>query len=376
MKKWLVLLLALALVLAFAACGPAEDPVVDEPAEPAEPVAEEPAEEGPFVALVTDVGNIDDESFNQACWEAVMQFGDEFGFDYSYYRPSEDSTEARKVTMSTAIADGADVIVCPGFLFEEAVYNMQYDNPEVSFLLIDGEPHTADYSVYDTAANVHCILYQEEQSGFFAGYAAVMDGFTKLGYVGGMEVPAVQRFGYGFVQGADYAAQQLGVNVDVNYWYAGVFAPSDDIYNTSSSWYADGTEVIFACGGGLYQSVVQAAEEVEGYYVIGVDVDQSYISPTIITSAMKQLKYTTYVSLCDLKDNEWVWPADYAAATAKLGAADNATGIPTETDSWRFRSFTVDQYNEVLAGVIDGSIPVSEAIDAMPATTNVTVTVK
>ena len=167
---------------------------------------------------------------------------------------------------------------------------MQDEYPDVNFLLLDGEPHSADYAEYRTAANTHCILYREEQAGFFAGYAAVKEGYTELGFAGGMAVPAVIRFGYGFIQGADAAAQELGVNANVKFWFADSFAPSDDIKTKAASWYTEGTEVIFSCGGGICTSIIAAAEE-GGGKVIGVDSDQYYLSDVVITSAMKDLPH-------------------------------------------------------------------------------------
>ncbi len=163
---------------------------------------------GNKIALVTDVGTIDDESFNQAAWQGVKAYGDANSIEYTYYQPSADSKEARLTSIGKAVEEGASVIVCPGFLFEETIYDCQKLYPEVAFILLDGEPHDAAYN-YETAENVYCVLYQEEQAGFLAGYAAVMDGYTKLGFLGGMDVPAVIRFGYGFVQGCDYAIQEL-----------------------------------------------------------------------------------------------------------------------------------------------------------------------
>ena len=211
MKKILALVLALCMVFALAACG-------QKAAAPAK------SDAGMKVALVTDVGNIDDKSFNQGAWEGVVAFcegkGLKQGEGYDYYRPSEDSTEARVETINTAIANGATAIVCPGYLFEDAIFTVQGSNPDVMFLLLDGEPHSADYATYETAANTHNILYQEEQAGFFAGYAAVKEGYTKLGFLGGMAVPAVVRYGYGFVQGANAAAEEMGIadKVSVKYW--------------------------------------------------------------------------------------------------------------------------------------------------------------
>ena len=362
MKKIIAMLMVLAMVFALVACQtkPAEQPETEAAAMK--------------VALVTDVGNIDDKSFNQGAWEGVVAFGQANGMKqgegYDYYRPSEDSTEARVETINTAIKNGANVIVCPGYLFEDAIYNVQDANPEVMFLLLDGEPHNADYTDYKTAENTHNILYQEEQAGFFAGYAAVKDGYTKLGFLGGMAVPAVVRYGYGFVQGANAAAEEMGVadQVSVKYWYCGGFAPTDDIKIKMAGWFTDGTEVVFSCGGGIYLSAVAAATAANGK-VIGVDVDQSAESDCIITSAMKGLTNSVVLALNDLKANDGKWSADYAGKTAVLGAADDCVGLPTAAGSWRLNTFTVDEYNALFEKVKNGSIAISKDTETEPAVT-------
>lgn len=324
-----------------------------------------PKEAVPELALITDVGNIDDKSFNEASWNGVKAYAEANKIGYAYYRPSEDSTAAREETIGTAISKGAKVVVCPGYLFEEAIYNVQTKYPNVQFLLLDGEPHTADYSTYKTESNVHCILYKEEQAGYLAGYAAVMDGYKKLGFCGGMAVPAVVRYGYGFVQGAEAAAAEKGLAqgaVSINYWYAGGFAPTDDIRTKMDGWYTGGTEVVFSCGGGIYLSVVAAAEAANGK-VIGVDVDQSAVSPMIITSAMKELAVSVQQSLKALYDNGKKWPADLAGKTATLGAAEGDVGLPTSTDSWRLKNFTVEQYKAVFDKLVKGTIVVDNSSD-------------
>ncbi len=364
MKKLIALLMVLAMVFALVACT----------AKPADKPAEQPAEAGMKVALVTDVGNIDDKSFNQGAWEGVVAFceakGMKQGEGYNYYRPSEDSTEARVETIKGAIAGGANAIVCPGYLFEEAIFLVQKDYPDVMFLLLDGEPHSADYATYETAENTHNILYQEEQAGFFAGYAAVKDGYKKLGFLGGMAVPAVVRYGYGFVQGANMAAEEMGIadQVSIKYWYCGGFAPTDDIKIKMAGWFTDGTEVVFACGGGIYLSAVAAANEANGK-VIGVDVDQSAEADCIITSAMKGLTNSVVLALEDLDANGGKWSADYAGKTAVLGAADNCVGLPTAAASWRLGTFTVDEYNKLFEDVKGGKIEISKDTENAPTVT-------
>jgi len=328
------------------------------------------------IALVTDVGNIDDKSFNEGAWNGVKQYAEANGKTYAYYRPSEDSTAARVEMINQAIEKGAKVVVCPGYLFETAIYQVQDLNPNVNFLLLDGEPHTDDYATYKTADNVHCIVYREEQAGFLAGYAAVAEGYTKLGFVGGMAVPAVVRYGYGFVQGAEAAAVELGVvGITLKYTYAGVFAPSDALETKIDGWYAAGTEIVFACGGSLYKSVVAAAESTEAGKVIGVDVDQVAESTRIVTSAMKALTLSVTTALTSLYGNGGVWNVDFAGTTAVFGVEDNGVGLPTVRTSWRFSNFTLAQYNIIFNKLESGDIVVSNSSDPLVKPTVVKISV-
>ncbi len=351
MKKLLALLLVLMLALPLVAVA---------------------AEEGYEIALVTDVGNIDDKSFNQAAWEGVVAYATENNITYNYYRPAADSTDDRIDAINLAIEKGAKIVVCPGYLFEDAIFAVQTENPEVLFLLLDGEPHTADYATYLTTENTHNILYREEQAGFFAGYAAVKDGYTKLGFLGGMAVPAVVRFGYGYVQGAEYAAKEMGVDVNIKYWYSGTFSPSDEIKNKMSGWFTEGVEVVFACGGGIYLSAIAAADEADAK-IIGVDKDQYFESELIITSAMKDLTTSVKLALADIYANDGKWSADYAGKTAVLGAAENCVGLPTAETSWRLNTFTVEEYQALFAKVVSGEVAISNATDAAPAVEKITV---
>lgn len=324
------------------------------------------------IALVTDVGNIDDKSFNEGAYNGVIKYAKEKSLTYAYWRPSEDSTAAREVSIKAAINAGAKVVVCPGYLFEEAIYDLQGQYPNVAFLLLDGEPHTADYKTYETKTNTCCILYKEEQAGYLAGYAAVMEGYTKLGFLGGMSVPAVVRYGYGYVQGAEAAATAKNVNVSIKYAYAGSFAPSSDLKTKMDAWYAAGTEVVFSCGGGIYLSVVAAAEAAQAK-VIGVDVDQAAESATIITSAEKKLVESTYQALESFFNNKETWDADHAGKTLVLGAAQDCVGLPTSESSWRLTKWTVAEYETLFAKLKDGSILVDNSTAAAPTTSKVTV---
>ena len=283
MKKILAMLLALVMVLSLAACGGTEADPTEAPAVETAAITK--------VALVTDVGTIDDESFNQACWEGVEEWCNANNVEYTYYQPTEDSTDARVLSVAQAISEGYNTIVMPGYLFGATLTMVMEEYPETYFIAVDvaAGDLTVDYTTYyEPAANTACLTFSEEQAGYLAGYAAVKEGYTKLGFLGGMAVPAVIRYGYGFIQGADAAAAEMGVDIEINYTYGGQFFGDANITAKMEGWYAAGTEVVFACGGGIYTSALEAAEKNNGK-VIGVDVDQYYVNDCIITSAMKRV---------------------------------------------------------------------------------------
>ncbi len=354
MKKLLSLVLALCMMLCMASVAMAEDTYE--------------------LALVTDIGTIDDKSFNQGSWEGLVQYATENNITHKYYQPAEKSTDAYLDSIALAVAGGAKIIVTPGFLFEEPVYLAQDMYPEVNFILIDGEPHSGDYSEYRTEANTAPILYAEQQAGYLAGYAAVKDGYTKLGFMGGMAVPAVIRYGYGFVQGAEDAAKELGVaEVTMNYHYTGGFDATPEAQAMAASWYNDGVEIIFACGGAVGNSVMAAAEASNGK-VIGVDVDQSVESETVVISALKGLSASVYQTIAAYY--EGAFPG---GATTVKDASNNGVALPMETS--KLVNFTQDDYEilfsklagtavdangEVLAPIAIPDNTTAETADALP----------
>lgn len=304
--------------------------------------------EGYELALVTDLGTIDDKSFNQGAWEGLKKYAEENSISYKYYQPQEGTTDSYLETIGLAIEGGAKLVVCPGFLFEEPIYMAQDKYPDVHFILLDGEPHDADYN-YKTNDNVMPILFQEDQAGFLAGYAAVKDGYTKLGFMGGMAVPAVIRFGYGFVQGAEFAAEEDAVTgLEIMYNYTGAFSATPEAQSMAASWYQNGTEVIFGCGGAVGNSVMAAAQE-KNARVIGVDVDQSTESETVITSAMKLLSNSVYDGVKDFYNGSFP-----GGRTSVFTAANNGVGIPMDTS--KFEKFSQEQYDAIYKKMADGEI--------------------
>lgn len=365
-KRALAVTLAVMMAASLSACGSSNSGSGSTTAAPAETTtaAEAKATEaettadtavksetsdGYELALVTDLGTIDDKSFNQGAWEGMKKYAEENGISYKYYQPQEGTTDSYLETIGLAIEGGAKLVVCPGFLFEEPVYLAQDQYKDVHFILLDGEPHSGDYSEYRTEANVMPILFQEDEPGFLAGYAAVKDGYTKLGFLGGMAVPAVIRYGYGFAEGADYAANEMGVDgIEIMYNYTGAFAATPEAQSMAASWYQNGTEVIFGCGGAVGNSVMAAAEE-KSAKVIGVDVDQSYESDTVVTSAMKQLSVSVYDGVRDFYAGSFP-----GGKTSIFSAKNDGIGLPMETS--KFTAFTQADYDAVYAQLKDGKI--------------------
>ncbi|MDA3931978.1 MAG: BMP family ABC transporter substrate-binding protein [Tenericutes bacterium] len=349
MKKVLGIFVLAFMVFGFAACNGSE--------------ATTEGEKEWNIVMITDVGTITDKSFNQGTWEGVKAFAEENDIPHMYFRPNDGTQAEYEAAIDLVIDNGANVIVTPGFLFETAIYNKQSEYPDVKFILIDGQPHTPDYQTYETTSNTTNILFQEEQAGFLAGYSAVADGYTNLGFMGGMEVPAVQRFGIGYVAGAFYAANELGFTISFpanRYAYLGDFDPSPAHITEASGWYSSGTEIIFAAAGGAGQSVMAAAEAdtTDTDKVIGVDVDQSGDSDTVISSAMKRLAVAVQQELTAIIiDGE-----GNGGTTLVKGAVEEAVGLPLG-DSFKWETFTVAEYEAIFALIEDGTIvvPATEA---------------
>ncbi|MCR5235682.1 MAG: BMP family ABC transporter substrate-binding protein [Lachnospiraceae bacterium] len=380
-KKLIAMILAASMVVSLVGCGAAADSSAPAAADAAADggagdtsaadTAADTSSSGSTtdVAFVTDVGNIDDGSFNQYTWAGVQQFCADNGLNANYYKPSEDSDAARLEQMDNAIKDGAKVVVMAGYLFAASLGEAQAKHPDTSFLALDVS--TGDLEAPEK--NTALITYKEEQAGYLAGYAAVTDGYKELGFLGGMAVPAVVRYGYGFVQGAEQAAKDAGVSdVHIKYWYSGSFVATDDIKAKMDSWYSEGTEVVFACGGSICNSCLAAAQANNGK-MIGVDVDQSNLDPCVITSAMKALSNSVILALTDAKENNWKFSDKYAGKETTLGAAEDCVGLPM--DSSVFSSFTQEQYDKLFASLQDGSLVVDNSFDTAvtPAVSSISV---
>ena len=363
MKKLFAMLLAMALVLSLAACssgtgggsggnktGTADD-IPDTMT----------SEDGKYeVAFVTDVGNLKDKSFNQGTWDGVKAYASENNLSYKYYQPAnnnEATDDDRYNAMKSAAEGGAKVIVCAGFLQESALARAAEEFPDANFVFIDNN-HAVVGSNGSPLANVASVEFQEEQAGYLAGYATVKEGYTKLGFSGGGagSNPACCRYGYGYVQGANAAAAEMNVNVDMVYsWqYGANYSASGELQSMVAGWYNEGTEVVFACGGSMFNSITAAASGSNNDgMVIGVDVDQSSDSDTVLTSAMKGIGEAAKQAIGKSYDGSW---SEIGGGVMKLGAKEDAVGLPTGT--WSMKNFSVDDYNKLFSGIKGGSVSI------------------
>ena len=372
MKKILALLLALCMVFALAACGETK-PAETKPAEEA-PAAEAPAAEAPAaeaevrVAMITDYGDITDQSFNQTTYEACKEYCEGAGLNFKYYKPGSDSDDDRITMIENAIEDGFNVIVMPGYAFAPAIAATAPANPDVLFIALDVSEFDLTSAGLETLpANLYSAVYQEELCGYMAGFAAVKLGYKNLGFLGGMAVPAVIRYGYGFVQGADAAAAELGLtDVTLNYAYGNQFYGDADITAAMDTWFAGGTEVVFACGGGIFTSAAEAAAKVNGK-VIGVDVDQAgtidglYGEGMTVTSAMKGLAPTVKTMLAAVQAGKFEGGKVENLGLVSENPEENYVQIPMGSTQFS-DSFTAEDYKALVADMFSGKITVDNDI--------------
>ena len=356
MKKFLAIVLALCMVAALSVTAFADDVAV---------------------AMITDYGDITDQSFNQTTYEACKAFADANGLNFQYYKPASDSDQDRITSIEKAIDDGFNVVIMPGYAFGPAIQATAPEYDDITFIALDVSEGDIGDLAAAVPANLYCAVYQEELCGYMAGYAAVKLGYTKLGFLGGMAVPAVVRYGYGFVQGVDAAAAELGLSdVEVKYVYGNQFYGDSDITAYMDTWYAAGTQVVFACGGGIFTSAGEAAAKVGGK-VIGVDVDQAgtidglYGEGMTVTSAMKGLAATVNAELQAVVDGAF-----------EGGKVDNlglVSDVPAENfvqiaGSTQFNdNFSEADYAALVAAMNAGEVTVSNDITAEPAVTAIAV---
>lgn len=409
MKKLLAMLLVLAMISClFVACAnndsetdapttaPTDESKINESTDNSDATEPDDNNGDVKIAMITDYGDITDQSFNQTTYEACKAFAEANNLQFEYFKPADNSDAARESMIDNAVDKGYNVLVMPGYAFATAILSRAPQYPDVKFFALDvaqgdfleagvklaGEtydykPENWDFNKYVKLDNIYSAIYKEELSGYMAGYAAVKLGYTKLGFLGGMAVPAVIRFGYGFVQGADEAAKELNITIDMNYVYGGLFQGDPAITAKMDTWFANGTQLVFACGGGVYTSAAEAAKKVGGK-IIGVDTDQSpiidkgYGKGITVTSAMKGLYPATYDTLTDIIAGKW---DNYKGKIVSLGLVNgedptkNYVQLPMDTTQFG-DTFTKEDYTALVKNMFEGKVTVSDDTTVFPTVTN------
>ena len=346
-RFWIIVSMLAVSLLLFTGCGSQEE------------AQEEP--ETSEIILITDQTGVEDGSFHKAAWDAITAFGDENGMTYQTYRTEGGSESACLDAVREAKNQGAKIIFLAGSQFETAAHTAQDRYKDLYFVLLDAVPRDDDYN-YETAANSTGVLFAEEQAGYLAGYAAVMDGYRNLGFLGGEAFPSVKRYGYGFVQGASAAVKERGSGkINITYSYSGTFTASYKILEDSRKWYQDGTEVIFACGGSIGEAVAKAADK-EGAKMIGVDTDQSALSESVITSAKKDIGKAVTDILKNYHRNNFQGGSIYNYS------AEN-DGIGLEMTNARFTQFDQTAYDKLMKDMKSGKLAIKKDIGGDSVTT-------
>lgn len=384
MKKFLALFLSLTLLLALTACKAAEaasgaqqeQRTVTAPTDDATFVyqPEDPTVTpagGETIALVTGASGTESGA-DAMLWQGVQTFASAYGYTATTQTAEGDSSADAETALRTAAESGAKLVICRGDAAATALYRIQENYPDVHYLLFDDEPHNDDYSAYKTANLVHCVLFQEEQAGYLAGYAAVIDGYTSLGFVGAREIPGIVRYGTGFLQGAEAAAEQQGETVNLKFWFADTYDENDAVTQRMADWYNGGVSLIFVSGGTLYKSAAQAAEQTGGKVMAG-DTNVTALSDSVLASAVKCYNAAVQRQLYEFF-TAGSWSTQNAGQTERVGITNAEVALESDT-SWRLDSFTLDDYRSLYEDLRTSVKRVDAYADmeTLPDTPNVTV---
>ncbi|MFV0519561.1 MAG: BMP family protein [Lachnospirales bacterium] len=324
------------------------------------------------VGMTTDSGTIDDKSFNQGTWEGIKRYEEEFGtIESRYVQPAGEAEQDYLDAYANLVDLGYKTIFSPGYKFETAVYKAQELYPDVNFVILDGYPHSGDYAA-DIASNTESIFFAEQESGFYAGVASAMSTNTgKVGFIGGSEIPAVQKFGWGYVAGIAYANENFGTDVSVSeYIYQGTFTDIAAGKSLAGQFYDNGCDIIFAAAGGVGVGVIDEGKtrrsNSEDVWVVGVDVDQYESgkmadgSSVILTSAMKDLNAASYNALDEILNGTFK-----GSEMITLDTSNGGVGLPEENPNLSEEALA--KYEEVYASVLAGDIVVPSTVEDLEA---------
>lgn len=359
MKRFLIALLAGTMVLSMAACGnnagsSSEAPAASQSSEssadsnPAEPEADADDADAEGVAfsaaMVTDVGGVNDQSFNQSAWEGLEALKADKGAKIAYL---ESKQEADYNTNLDKLTDeDYDIVWGIGFLMADAMENAAKINPEQMYAIIDN-------AYENTPPNMINVVFRAQEPSFLMGYiAAYMTETNNVGYVGGIKSPTIDQFEFGFRAGVAYGAKELGKDIEVQYQYAESFSDDAKGKAIATSMYTNGADIVFHAAGNVGIGVIEAAKEMNKY-AMGVDRDQNYLAPDhVLSSAMKKVGDAIYDVCGRLMAGE-----EMGGTTVSLGLAEGACGIAPTSDKL-VPADILAKTGEVESAIINGSISV------------------
>lgn len=321
------------------------------------------------VGMVTDVAGIDDKSFSEITWKGVNEFAEAYNqesgetVEVQYVTPDDTSLPTLVNAVDNLVMSGNEIIVLTGFVFEETTGKVAELYPDIKFILIDGQPLVdGEYVSFD---NVVSIMFNEHEAGFLTGIASALQTKTgKLAFLGGVEVPAVQHYGYGFVSGVAYANKVLGTQAQViDYLYQGTFTDYAAGQAIAGGMFDKGIDIIQHAGGGVGTGAITEAKQREDVYIVGVDTNQynegiNDESSVILTSAMK------HINVAVVKHLEKYVKNDFAGGEViTMTLAEDAVGIPSENPN--LTEETLVKINEVIESVKNGKIKVPSTVQEL-----------
>ena len=317
------------------------------------------------VGLVTDLAGIDDKSFSEITWKGVSEFAKEHqNVEAQYVTPEDNSLATLVNSVDNLVLSGNDIIVLTGFTFEETAGVVAKIYPDVKFILIDGQPLVdGEYKSFD---NVVSIYFQEHEASFLTGVASALTSQTKqLGFVGGMENSAVQKFGWGFVSGVAYANKVYNTETFVtDYLYSGSFSDVSMGQSLAGGMYDKGVDIIFHAAGGVGVGAITEAKTRGDVFVVGVDVDQYHEGimdsekSIILTSAMKNIDVAVKEHLLYFLNDDF-----RGGEVFTLGIVEDGVGLPSENPN--LSQDVIEKVEETLQKIKNGEVVVPSSLEEL-----------
>ncbi len=296
------------------------------------------------IALITGVQELELDFLNEEVWQGIAAFGDANEVEYTYYTPAEATVDKIYSSFELAVEEGADVLVCMGSMFSGAIKKMQENYEDVKIIAID----VAEASIGTLGKNTHCVSFKQNQAGYLAGYAAVKDGFTKLGFYGEYDIERYSGYGYGFFNGAVDAAEELEVKIEFDFAFGNEFDSAEQGIEAVDGWYKNGCEIVMAAGSEETVSAIAKSAVDNFAYVMGTSIDQSYLGQTFdynpfMVSAMKGLREAINTTLERAATKQW--EEELSGKTVFFGL-ENGNYLYLNEDEWLwlFEKFTLDDY--------------------------------